>query len=129
MSDKKKNPVGRPNTLNSKKDDATKYLYGGWKEVGDIIPSVAGMACYLGVTRETIYDWQRKDTEFSDTMNSVMAIQEREILNGTLGGTFNAPFAKLLMTKHGYSDKVEQDNKSSDGSMTPVHPVYKIVRE
>ena len=127
--EKKKNPVGRPNQMIEKKELAKKYLFEGWKDAGDIVPSIAGLSCYLGVTRETVYDCKSKDKEYSDILASIMAIQERELLNGTLGGSFNAPFAKLMMTKHGYSDKVEQDVKSSDGSMTPVMPIYRIVNE
>ena len=42
------------------------------------------------------------------------------LIDGGLNGDFNAPFAKMLMSKHGYSDKVEADMKSSDGSMSPT---------
>jgi len=40
-----------------------------------------------------------------------------------LGGTMNAQITKLVLGKHGYSDKVEQDLTTSDGSMKPVSPI------
>ena len=133
MSEKKKNPVGRPNTTaqeqTERNETAKKYVFGGWQDVGDVVPSIAGLACFMGVTRETIYAWRDKDSAFSDILNSVMALQERGLINGGLAGGFNGPVTKMMLTKHGYSDKIEQDNKSSDGSMTPKAPAYKIVNE
>jgi hypothetical protein len=87
----------------------------------DPIPSVAGLACVLGLTRETLYAWARDETkpEFSDILRELMQKQERQLLRGGLVGNFNAPITKMILTKHGYSDKVEQDHTSSDGSMTP----------
>jgi hypothetical protein len=41
------------------------------------------------------------------------------LIDGGLIGDFNPTITKLMLTKHGYSDKQEVDNKSSDGSMTP----------
>ena len=45
------------------------------------------------------------------------------LINGGLMGDFNASIAKVMMTKHGYSDKQEIDNTSSDGSMSPPQPL------
>jgi hypothetical protein len=39
------------------------------------------------------------------------------LLNNGLDGTFNPPITKMMLSKHGYSDKIEQDHTSSDGSM------------
>lgn len=128
---KVKNPVGRPNTTAQEQaercETARKYLLGDWKEFGDVIPSLAGLACYMGKTRETIYAWRDADKNFSDIVLSILAMQERQLLNGGLSGDYNATISKLVLSKHGYSDKVEQDVTSSDGSMTPKAPVYKIV--
>ena len=33
----------------------------------------------------------------------------------------------MMLTKHGYSDKVEQDHTSSDGSMTPKEIIIRAV--
>lgn len=117
---KEKKAVGRPNTLVEKREQAKLYLHGEWQTFGDIIPSIAGLACYLGVARETIYDWRDKDTEFSDIVKGILAMQERQLLNGGLSGDYNATISKLVLSKHGYTDKAEVDNKSSDGSMTPA---------
>lgn len=125
----KKTKIGRPSVYAEKLVEAKKYLMGDWQVIGDSIPSVAGLACYLGVSRETLYDWKSKEKAFSDILNEILTLQERTLLNGGLSKDFNPIITKLVLSKHGYSDKVEQDVTSSDGSMTPKAPVYKIVNE
>lgn len=105
------------------------YVEGGWKEEGDVVPTVAGLACVLKVARSTVYEWANESRSFSDIHAELMAIQERQLVNGGLAGGFNSAVTKVMMTKHGYTDKVEQDITSSDGSMTPQAPVYNIVKE
>lgn len=120
MSAKAKRPIGRPCELNEAViEKAWLYLKGGYKEQGNAVPSVAGLAFALGKSRETMYEWGRQNNEFSDILKCIATTQEMLLIDGGLNGDFNAAFAKMLMTKHGYSDKVETDMKSSDGSMTP----------
>lgn len=86
----------------------------------EVIPSVAGLALYLGVSRATLYNWGDENEEFLDTLAILQAVQEVSLLNGGLRGRFNAQISKLALANHGYSDKQEIDNKSSDGSMSPT---------
>jgi hypothetical protein len=89
--------------------------------MGDVVPSIAGLACVLGITRETCRAWGNdpEKAEFSAILLELAQRQERELLNNGLAGNFNAPITKMMLTKHGYSDKVETDHTSSDGTMTP----------
>ena len=111
--------AGRPEKVPDKHRRAAEYLGGGYQEAGDVVPSAAGLACYLGVSRSTVYKWAETDAQFSDMLEAVQANQERLLINKGLTGDFNATIAKLMLAKHDYSDKAEVDNKSSDGSMTP----------
>lgn len=86
----------------------------------EVIPSAGGLARYLDVHRSTLYEWAKTNKEFSDTLDALQDIQEVLLLNNGLTGKFTAPIAKLALANHGYSDKQEIDNKSSDGSMTPT---------
>ena len=96
------------------------YLNGGWREANDPVPSVAGIACEIGVHRETLRLWAKdENNEFFGILSKIAEMQERELLKGGLSGGFNASITKMMMTKHGYSDRVETDHTSSDGSMTP----------
>ncbi len=92
-----------------------------FKDMGDVVPSIAGLACVIGVTRETCRAWGNdpEKAEFSAILLELAQRQERELLNNGLAGNFNAPITKMMLTKHGYSDKVETDHTSSDGTMTP----------
>ena len=81
---------------------------------------MAGLACQIGVRRETCHAWAKDETkEFSNILGKIAETQERQLVRGGLSSAFNAPITKMMLTKHGYSDKVEQDHTSSDGSMTP----------
>lgn len=86
-------------------------------EVGDVVPSIAGLSCELMVTRETVHNWARNDKEISDTLAILNQKQERLLTSGGLSSSMNPTITKLMLANHGYSDKV--DNTSSDGSMSP----------
>lgn len=103
-----KRPVGRPCELNEQVIEcAWMYLQGGWREQGNAVPSVAGLAFALGRSRNAVYEWAKENDELNDILESIATAQEMLLIDGTLLGDFNAPFAKLLMTKHGYTDKTE----------------------
>ena len=98
---------------------AWEYANGGWVECGHMVPSVAGLALHLGISRETCYAWEKDEAkEFSDILCRIALNQECDLINGGLSGKFNSPITKMMLTKHGYSDRIEQDNTSSDGSMS-----------
>ena len=118
-------PAGRPSDYTPEIIEAAwSYANGGWIEAGDKVPSVAGLACEIGVRRETCHVWANDpENEFSNILKVIAEKQERELLNNGLDGTFNPPITKMMLSKHGYSDKVENDHTSSDGSMTPPQTV------
>lgn len=83
---------------------------GGWEFFGDLIPSHAGLAVTIEISRDTLYDWgaDPKKEEFSDILAKCNITQERKLLNGGLGGDFNPQITKLALGKQGYSDKIDQ---------------------
>lgn len=112
---------GRPTVYSDEILKKARGYLTSFKEMGDVVPSIAGLACVLGVTRETCRAWgiDPDKAEFSGILDELAQKQERELLNNGLAGNFNAPITKMMLTKHGYSDKIENDLKSSDGTMTP----------
>lgn len=112
--------TGRPTAYNDEiQAKADAYVDGGFIECGDVVPSRAGLALELGVARETLSNWE-KHPAFLGTLRKVSSLQERISLNGGLKGDLNSTIVKLLLANHGYSDKVQQDNVSSDGSVAPT---------
>lgn len=114
-------PAGRPTLYTPELVNRARGYLTSYQDMGDKVPSVAALACVLGVTRETCHAWANdpEKAEFSHILKELMQRQERALLNGGLGGDFNATITKMMLTKHGYSDRVENDHTSSDGSMTP----------
>jgi hypothetical protein len=122
---------GKKSSRDQNYEKAEKYLLGDWQSraVKNVIPSVAGLACYLGFSRETMYQWAEQCPKWKSLLSSINTLQEVKIIDGTLRDGWNANFAKMLMVKHGYTEKQEIDHTSSDGTMTPRAPQYKIVSE
>lgn len=83
------------------------------------LPSIAGLAVYLGVNRDTVYAWRDKDLtasteeekslflEFSDILGDILTEQEKRLVNGGISGTYNPMITKLALGKHGYADKAD----------------------
>lgn len=105
MKEEKK--VGRPSKLGECMVKAKEYLEGGYEQVGEVIPNIAGLACYLSVSRSTVYEYQKESKDFSDILEAILSLQESKLLNSGLLGNFNPTITKLILTKHGYSDKQE----------------------
>ena len=113
-NDKPKHPGGRPTLYTPELlVKANEYIDGGWEKAGDAVPTVAGLACELNICRDTCYAWgdEGEKPEFSDILRKIAQKQERKLVNGGLEGGFNAAVTKMMLTKHGYSDKQEIDAK------------------
>lgn len=112
---------GRPTKYSDEVLSTAQDYIVNFADYEDIVPSVAGLACALELSRDTIYEWIKHEDkqEFSDTIRKLLTAQERKLINGSLGNSLNPMISKLLLAGHGHSDKQEIDNKSSDGSMTP----------
>ena len=111
-------PGGRPTKYNDEiLSKAKAYVDGGYIEFGDVIPQMAGLAIELSISRETIYDWcdDPEKQEFSDIVGRCLRAQERKLLNGSLKGEMNPTIAKLILTKHGYSERVQQEHMGENG--------------
>ncbi len=75
------------------------------------LPTIEGLALHLEVSRETIYDWERKYQEFSDIIDKLRQKQADTLISKGLSGDYNSTIAKVLLTKHGYREGLEQTGK------------------
>mgnify|MGYP000922220932 CR=1 FL=1 len=124
------NPIGRPTDYTPELLIAAHaYADGAWELAGDAVPSIAGLACEIGVRRETCHAWAKdpEKDEFSNILGKIAETQERKLINGGILGEFNPPITKMMLSKHGYSDSVRQDNTSSDGTMSPVGAIERVI--
>jgi len=92
-----------------------------WEISGRKIPSIVSLALHCGIAKSMVYEWIKDDDkqEFSDIVARVEAKQEEILIDNGLDRTFDASLSKMMLSKHGYSDKQEIDMSSSDGSMKP----------
>lgn len=83
------------------------------------LPSIEGLARFLGIARSTIYEWEKEHKEFSDILEDIKTEQAQRLLNNGLSGDYNSTIAKLILTKHNYTDKTETDI-TSKGEQFPT---------
>ena len=79
-------------------------------ECPDVVHSVVGLCLHIGIAKSTCYRWIEEGNEvFKDIVDNVSALQEKKLVSNGLTNDFNASITKLMLTKHGYTDKVETD--------------------
>ena len=115
MAQSRGRPTKYTQEIQKKADDYVNHL-----PEDEVVHSVEGLADHISVARSTVYKWRDEIEEFSDTLEAILRKQAKALLNRGLTGEFNAPMTKMLMNvNHGYRERTELDNLSSDGSMTP----------
>ena len=101
-------PAGRPTKLTPAVIETSKDYLDNYETYGDVIPSMAGLSDAINVAISTVHLWATKEgTEFSELAKQIHNRQGKVLCNGGLKGDYNASIAKLMLTKHGYSDKQE----------------------
>jgi len=110
-------PAGRPTTYTQEVIDKCNTYLEEWESLGDMIPSVEGLAEYTGRARSTIYYWAEDEekTEILDTLAKINEIQKRTLINKGLSGDFNSNITKLVLGNHGLSEKLQQEHTGADG--------------
>lgn len=111
---------GRPSSYTPEMLQKTRDYLVTYSSLGHAVPSVAGLSVYLDVARSTIYEWSsdNEKQEFSDILSKILAEQEQVALSNGLKGDYNATIVKLLLGKHGYSDKAETQTTVTLDSMS-----------
>lgn len=110
---------GRPSDYNLElQEKADQYIY-DFSEQGDVVPSRAGLCCWMGIARSTSYEWEKIHPRFSDTIEKISVLQECLALNESLKGNFNSTIARLLLSNHGYSDSQKVDHTTNGKDIAP----------
>lgn len=78
------------------------------------LPTIEGLAYHIEVNKDTVYEWCKIHNEFSDLIDDLRAKQARELINKGLSGDYNPTIAKVLLTKHGYREGIDQTTNDKD---------------
>ena len=103
-----KHPGGRPTKY---KPDVFKKIEQYMQMCGKeqmALPSIEGLAVYLDISKDTIYEWGKKYKEFSDAVKRIADKQKIQLMDdGMYGGKeINAAMAIfLLKVNHGMQEK------------------------
>jgi len=123
--------MARPTDYSEKTLVDAQFYLDNYKDFDDVIPQIASLALHLGVRRETLWDWSKdpEKQEFSNIFEAVKAKQEKTLVNGSLAGDMNPAISKMLLTKHGYSDKIDQTvDHTTNGKDLVTEITCKIVK-
>jgi len=131
-------PAGRPSKLTQELIEKAKtYLdtchatpieteKGNVSYVDVQLPKVVDLALMLKVDKATIYDWCKGEDELSkqihDIVKEINSAQEKMLIDKGLGGLFQPKTTGMLLSKHGYSEKIETDITSKGESINTVDP-------
>jgi hypothetical protein len=101
--------MARPSKLTPEMVEKAEDYLQHFENYGDVIPSAAGLAVTLGVVESTVYNWDSEAyPEFLGFLGKIKTKQQQVLLSKGLSGDFNSTITKLILTKHGYSDRIEQ---------------------
>lgn len=89
--------------------------------LGVNLPKAEGLAKYLGVHRDTLYEWAKVHPEFSDILEAINQEQVNRLIDNGLAGKYNPTIVKLVLAKHGYKESSEVDHTSKGEKITPIY--------
>ena len=76
------------------------------------LPTIEGFAVYIGVVKSTLYEWAKKNPEFSNALARLKTEQYKRLLNSGLSGKYNSVITKLILSSnHGLSEKQIVENQ------------------
>ncbi len=107
-------PAGAPTKYN---DEILKLAYDyveRWAEFGTV-PQIARLALHCGISKTALYEWiKRPDRkELADVCAHVKSMQEAALIDGGLSREYDSSLSKLLLMKHGYSEKQQVDHTTA----------------
>ena len=117
------NNGGRPSKYDDETVGKVEHYLENHTEFNDLVPSIAGLATALNVDKTTVYLWAKDEekSQFSHMLAKILQKQESMLLSGGLLGDMNATIVKLMLSKHDYSDKVEQQVTGANGGPLEVN--------
>jgi hypothetical protein len=113
--------MGRPTKLTDELvEQAELYLdETGNMSVNTLLPTIEGLALLLNIRRETLYEWEKENEDFSNILERLRALQAQKIMQNSMLNRYNPTISKLMLSKHGYIEQ-RQDDITSGGEKLGV---------
>jgi len=83
------------------------------------LPTIEGFASFIGVNKDSLYEWARKHEVFSVALEKIRVEQRNRLIDNGLSGNYNSTIAKLILSSnHGMKEKsdVTSDGKAVAGN-------------
>lgn len=74
-----------------------------------LLPTIERLAIILDVSRDTLYDWEKENEEFSYILRTLRNSQADKLIQNSLIGRYNGVISKLMLSKHGYIEQTATD--------------------
>lgn len=104
--------MGRPSKLTAEITSAAFAWLKDQKAHKTDLPTIEGLALELNISRETLYQWEKENKDFSDILENLRQIQANKLIQKGLINEYNPTIAKMILSgKHGYVEKSEVDQK------------------
>ena len=103
--------MARPTKYNTALLEKAQHYLDNYDEYDEVIPSAVGLALVLNITRSTLYEWAKDEDKkvFSNILDNINKKQEQILLKNGLNNKFNSNITKLVLGKHGYHDRAQQE--------------------
>ena len=103
--------MARPTKFNQEILEKAQHYLDNYEEYDEVIPSAVGLALVLDITRSTLYAWAKDEDKkvFSHILDNINKKQEQVLLKNGLNNQFNSNITKLVLGKHGYHDRPQQE--------------------
>ena len=76
------------------------------------LPTIEGFSRYLDVNKTSLYEWEKKNKEFSNALDKIRIEQRERLINMGLSGDYTPVIAKLVLSaNHGMNEKTETESK------------------
>jgi hypothetical protein len=77
--------------------------------VATLLPTRERLALTLGINRDTLYQWEDENKDFSDICKTLDMLQADKTIQNSLIGRYAPGTSAIILSKHGYVKTEQQD--------------------
>lgn len=72
------------------------------------LPKIEGFADYIGVSRKTVYNWQKEHEDFAEACDKILSAQKQRLIDNGLAGIYNPIITKVMLShNHGMREGID----------------------